>query len=53
MPNCSATTSGGWWGSMIPPAPSRSVLVSAVSRDSRTGGLEVETPGMAWCSFIQ
>ncbi|MDQ0791714.1 hypothetical protein QFZ58_000202 [Streptomyces sp. B1I3] len=46
-PNCSATTSGEWLGSMIPPAPSRSLLVSAVSRDkdSRTGGLEAETPG--------
>ena len=29
MPNCSAITSGAWFGSMIPPAPTRIVLVPA------------------------
>jgi hypothetical protein len=27
QPNCSATCSGAWFGSMMPPAPTRIVLV--------------------------
>jgi len=27
VPNCSAITSGEWFGSMMPPAPTRIVLV--------------------------
>lgn len=43
----------GWLGSITPPAPSRSRVVWAVSRASRTAGLEEDTPGMEWCSVTQ
>ena len=29
VPNCSAMTYGAWLGSMMPPAPTRSVVVPA------------------------
>lgn len=31
VPNCSATTSGEWFGSMMPPAPMRIVFVCAAT----------------------
>jgi hypothetical protein len=31
VPNCSATISGAWFGSMIPPAPTRMVEVPAAT----------------------
>lgn len=31
MPNCSATTSGAWFGSITPPAPTRIVAVAAAT----------------------
>ena len=31
VPNCSAMTSGAWFGSMIPPAPTRMVEVPAAT----------------------
>ena len=31
VPNCSAITSGAWFGSMIPPAPTRIRLVPAAT----------------------
>ena len=31
VPNCSAITSGEWFGSMMPPAPTRMVFVPAAT----------------------
>lgn len=53
IPNCSAITSGAWFGSITPPAPSRMRSVSAVSRAIIRGGEATDRPGMAWCSDIQ
>jgi hypothetical protein len=50
IPNCSATTSGEWLGSITPPAPSRSVEVEAARWAMRTAGEELAMPGMLWCS---
>jgi hypothetical protein len=53
MPNCSATTSGAWLGSMTPPEPSRSRLVAAARWAIRTAGAVLAIPGMLWCSATQ
>src|SRR5215469_759125 len=53
MPNCSATTSDGWFGSITPPEPTRMVVVAAAMCPIRTGGDELAMPGMPWCSATQ
>ena len=53
IPNCSATTSGEWFGSMTPPDPTRIVDVAAARCASSTGGDELAMPGMLWCSATQ
>ena len=46
MPNCSATTSDEWFGSITPPEPRRIVLVPAARWAIRTAGEELAMPGM-------
>ena len=46
IPNCSATTSGAWLGSITPPEPSRIVLVTWASEAMSTAGAELAMPGM-------
>jgi len=46
VPNCSATTSGAWLGSMIPPAPTRIVRVPAATCPITTAVAEEAMPGM-------
>ncbi len=53
MPNCSATTSEAWLGSITPPAPIRIVFVDAARCAMSTGGEELAMPGMLWCSATQ
>jgi hypothetical protein len=53
IPNCSATTSGGWLGSITPPAPIRIRSVLAARVAARTAGEELAIPGMLWCSATQ
>lgn len=53
VPNCSATTSGAWFGSITPPEPSRIVELCAARCASSTGGDELAMPGMLWCSATQ
>src|SRR5580658_7048615 len=53
MPNCSATTSETWLGSMTPPEPTRSVVVASAMWPISTGGAELAMPGMLWCSATQ
>ena len=50
---CSATTSGAWLGSMMPPDPMRMVLVRAARWAMSTGGVVLATRGMLWCSATQ
>ena len=51
--NCSATTSGGWLGSITPPDPTRIVLVLAARWAISTAGDVLATVGMLWCSATQ
>ncbi len=53
MPNCSAITSGEWFGSMIPPAPSRIVCVQAATWAISTLVAEDAIAAMLWCSAYQ
>ena len=53
MPNCSATTSGAWLGSITPPEPILIVSVAAATWASSTAGDELAIPGMLWCSATQ
>ncbi len=53
MPNCSATTSGGWFGSITPPEPTRIVDVADAMCSIRTAGTDEAMPGMLWCSANQ
>jgi hypothetical protein len=46
VPNCSATASGAWLGSMMPPAPTRIVRVAAATWPMSTAVAEEATPGM-------
>ncbi|SQA26899.1 Uncharacterised protein [Streptomyces griseus] len=52
-PNCSATTSGRWLGSITPPVPTRMVEVAAATAAASTVGAEPATPGTPWCSETQ
>ena len=53
VPNCSATTSGAWFGSITPPDPTRMVLVEAARWAMSTAGAELAIEGMLWCSATQ
>ena len=44
--NCSATTSGAWFGSMTPPDPTRMRDVRAAAAAASTGGVVEATAGM-------
>ena len=46
MPNCSATTSETWLGSITPPEPTRMTLVASAMWPISTGGAELAMPGM-------
>ena len=51
--NCSATTSGEWFGSITPPEPTRMRLLRAAAAAISTGGVVEATAGMLWCSANQ
>ena len=53
VPNCSATTSGAWLGSMMPPAPTRIVVVPAATCAMTIDVAALAMPGMLWCSATQ
>ena len=53
VPNCSAMTSGEWFGSMIPPEPTRMVLVPPATCPITTDVAALAMPGMLWCSASQ
>ena len=46
VPNCSATISGEWFGSMIPPAPIRIREVAAATWPITTAVAALAMPGM-------
>ena len=46
VPNASATISGAWFGSMIPPAPTRIVCVAAATCPIKTAVAALAMPGM-------
>jgi hypothetical protein len=45
IPNCSATTSGWWFGSITPPEPTRIVVVTLARCAISTAGAELAMPG--------
>jgi len=45
VPNCSAMTSGAWFGSMIPPDPTRIVDVPAATYAIATAVAALAIPG--------
>jgi hypothetical protein len=49
----SATCSGTWFGSMIPPEPTRIRSVAAATCPIRISGAELAMLGMPWCSANQ
>ena len=53
VPNCSATVSGEWLGSMTPPEPSRMLSVWAATCAISTAGAEDAIVDMLWCSAYQ
>src|SRR5690606_19579263 len=53
VPNCSATCSGAWLGSMIPPAPTRMLQVPPATCPISTAVAALAMPGMLWCSANQ
>ena len=53
VPNCSAMTRGGWFGSMMPPAPTLMWVVPAATWAMTTAVAELAMPGMLWCSASQ
>ena len=53
VPNCSAITSGAWFGSMMPPAPTRIVVVAAATCEMTREVAALAMPGMLWCSVAQ
>ena len=46
VPNCSAMTSGAWFGSMMPPAPTRIVDVPPAMWPITTAVAALAMPGM-------
>ena len=53
VPKASATTSGGWLGSMMPPEPTRMRVVWPAMWPISTAVAELAMPGMLWCSASQ
>ena len=53
VPNASATARGAWFGSMIPPAPTRIVRVWSAMWPISTAVAALAMPGMLWCSASQ
>ena len=53
VPKASATTSGAWLGSMMPPEPTRMVEVPPAMWPTSTAVAELAMPGMLWCSASQ
>ncbi len=53
VPNCSAITMGAWFGSMMPPAPTRMRLVAAATWPMTTAVAALAMPVMLWCSASQ
>ena len=53
VPKASATTSGAWLGSMMPPEPTRIVRVPPATCVINTAVDEQATPSMLWCSASQ
>ena len=53
VPNCSAITSGAWFGSMIPPAPTRIVVRPAATWAITTAVAALAMPETLWCSASQ
>ena len=53
VPNCSAITSGEWFGSMMPPAPTRIVVVPPATWPMTIDVAALAMPGMLWCSASQ
>ncbi len=51
--NISTTWSGAWFGTMMPPAPSRIRVVAAAAAAISTSGAEVAMLAMLWCSANQ
>ena len=53
MPNCSAMVSGEWFGSIMPPAPSRMLEVWAATWAISTLVADEAIADMLWCSAYQ
>ena len=53
VPKASATISGAWLGSMMPPAPTRIVAVAAATCPITTAVAALAIPGILWCSASQ
>jgi hypothetical protein len=53
VPNCSAITSGAWFGNMIPPAPRRIDSVCAATCAISTLVADDAIALMLWCSAYQ
>ena len=53
VPNCSATCSGAWLGSITPPAPTRIRWVPPATCPISTAVAALAMPGMLWCSASQ
>lgn len=53
MRKVSATFSGLWFGSMIPPDPARIVEVAPATWVMSTSGAELAMPAVLWCSASQ
>ena len=53
VPNCSAITSGAWFGSMMPPAPTRIVSCPPATCAITTAVAALAIPAMLWCSASQ
>ena len=53
VPNCSAITSGEWFGSMMPPDPSRIVEVPPARKPITTLVAALAMPVILWCSATQ
>jgi hypothetical protein len=53
VPNCSAMVSGEWFGSMMPPDPSRMLSVWAAMCPINTLVADDAIVGMLWCSAYQ
>ena len=46
-------TSGAWFGSMMPPEPTRIVFVPPATWPITTAVAALAMPGMLWCSASQ